>query len=343
VHELKEEQAALRRQSLFGGSVATEGKSGGATPEEKQALVDYVKGMAGTTGETGGFGVPQSVAADIAATMLRMSPVRSVADVRVIDNPRHRLLVNVRGTGTGWVGETDTRSTTTAPQLAAIEPGIGTIYALTSATEELIDDFAFDIERWLADDVGQHLAEAESQAFISGDGVDKPRGFLNGTPVASGDATRDFGDLQYIATGNASTLGSDLPGKLLAMIFAMRAGYRQEGAAWMANTSVIEALGNLKDSQNRPLFYPSLREGTPGTLLGFPLVEAEHMPAVASGSFPIAFGNWRRGYTITDLRDVTLLRDPYSVKGSVQIYVRKRVGGAVRDSNAIKVLKVASS
>lgn len=342
IHELREEQKSINRAALFGGG-KPEGK-GAATAEEKQALVDYVKGMNGTTGPTGGFGVPESIASDIEARVLKMSPVRAVADVRLIDTPNYRLLVNLRGTGSGWVGETDTRSTTSTPTLESITPPLGTVYALAEVTEELVADFAQNIESFLTQDVSEHLAEQESNAFINGDGTDKPEGFLARTIVASGDATRTFGQLQYIPTGAAANLGTDLPGKLLAMIFAMKAGYRQNGAAaWMASTPVVQALSELKDTQGRPLYLPSLREGTPGTLIGFPMVEAEHMPAVASNSFPMAFGNWQRGYTIADRSGVEILRDPYTKKGFVQFYVRKRVGGTVRNSDAIKLLKVASS
>lgn len=344
IHALTEEQAAIRRQNLLGGGAGPEGKSG-VTAEEKAALVDYIKGMSGTTGPTGGFGVPETIASDIEARVLKMSPVRAVADVRTIDTPNYRLLVNLRGTGSGWVGETDTRSTTSTPSLESITPPLGTVYALAEVTEELVQDFANNIEAFLADDVAEHLAEQESDAFINGDGADKPEGFLNRTIVASGDATRTFGDLQYIPTGAASSLGTNvtLPDSLLAMIFSMKAGYRQTGAAFMANTAVIETLAKLRDSEQRPLFYPSLREGTPGTMFGFPLVEAEHMPSVASNSYPIAFGNWQRGYTIADRSGLEILRDPYTKKGAVQYYIRKRVGGCVRNSDAIKLLKVATN
>lgn len=342
IHELKEEQATIRRGALFGGG-SPEGK-GAVTEVDRAGLVGFVKGMDGLTGPNGGYNVPETIAADIEARVLEMSPVRAVADVRTIDTPNYRMLVNLRGTGSGWVGETDTRSTTSTPTLESITPPLGTVYALAEVTEELIDDFASNFEQFLTLDVSEHLAEQESDAFINGNGTDKPKGFLASTIVASGDATRTFGELQYIPTGAASTLGTDLPGKLLAMIFAMKAGYRQNaGAAWMASTAVVQALSELKDTQGRPLYLPSLREGTPGTLIGFPMVEAEHMPAVSSGSFPMAFGNWRRGYTITDRTGIRVLRDPYAKKGFVQFYVNKRVGGAVRNSDAIKVLKVASS
>ena len=340
VEELRAEQKRIARQALVGAPI--EGKS--ASPEEKAALVAFVKsGMNGTTGPTGGYAVPEAIASDIEAKALKLSPVRQVADVRRVDTPNYRLLVNMRGTGSGWVGETETRATTSAPTLESITPTLGTVYALAEVTEELLADFAENLDAFLTEDVADHLAAQESDAFINGDGTNKPTGFLDGTPSASGDATRTFGDIQFIPTGNATTLGSDLPGKLLAMIFAMKAGYRQaDGCAWMASTALIQALSDLKDLQNRPLYIPSLREGTPGTLLGYPMAEAEHMPAVASGNFPIAFGNWRRGYTVMDRSGLEVLRDPYSRKGHVQFYIRKRVGGAVRNSEAIKLLKVAS-
>jgi HK97 family phage major capsid protein len=267
-----------------------------------------------------------------------------VADVRRVDTPNFRLIVNLRGTGSGWVGETATRTATAAPTLASVEPTLGTVYALAEVTEELLADFVANLDSFLTEDVAEHLAARESDAFINGDGTNRPTGFLAGTPSASGDGTRVFGDVQFIPTGNASTLGADLPGKLLAMIFATKAGYRQaEGATWLASTAVIQALSELKDTQGRPLYIPSLREGTPGSLLGFPMVEAEHMPAVASGAFPIAFGNWKRGYSIIDRTGIEILRDPYTKKGSVMFYIRKRVGGAVRNSEAIKLLKVATA
>jgi HK97 family phage major capsid protein len=343
VAELKEEQAAARRMALFGRQ--GEGGRKAVTVEDKAALTAFVKsGMNGGSGPAGGFAVPEAIASDIEAKALKLSPVRAVADVRRVDTPNFRLLVNLRGTGSGWVGETQTRAATATPSLASIEPPLGTLYALAEASEELLADFVANLDSFLTEDVAEHLAEQESIAFISGDGTNKPKGFLEETIVASGDATRTFGDLQYIPTGNASTLGSDLPGKLLAMIFATKAGYRQaEGATWLASTAVIQALSELKDTQGRPLYIPSLREGTPGSLLGFPMVEAEHMPAVASGAFPIAFGNWKRGYSIIDRTGIEILRDPYTKKGSVMFYIRKRVGGAVRNSEAIKLLKVATA
>jgi len=78
-------------------------------------------------------------------------------------------------------------------------------------------------------------------------------------------------------------------------------------------------------------------------LLGYPVVEAADMPDVAAGAYPIAFGNFKNGYLITERLGTRLLRDPYSNKPFVNFYATKRVGGQVLDSDAIKLLKIAAS
>jgi HK97 family phage major capsid protein len=182
-------------------------------------------------------------------------------------------------------------------------------------------------------------------AFVNGDGDNKPTGFLYGEePTDEADDARDFGTLQYVATGSASELGGNLTAKLTDMVFSLRAGYRQaDGCAWLMSTDVLSEIAKLKDDEGRPLYVPSLREGIPGVLLGYSVVECEHMDAVGADGFPVAFGNWRRGYTIADRSPLTVLVDPYSIKGQVLWYFRRRVHGGVTNSNAIKLLKVSAA
>lgn len=65
--------------------------------------------------------------------------------------------------------------------------------------------------------------------------------------------------------------------------------------------------------------------------------------AVDGAGHPIAFGNFKRGYLITDRTGVRILRDPFTNKPYVHFYSTKRVGGGLVDSNAIKLLKCATS
>ena len=66
------------------------------------------------------------------------------------------------------------------------------------------------------------------------------------------------------------------------------------------------------------------------------------MPDIAANATPIAFGNWKRGYTIVDRIGTRVLRDPYTNKPFVSFYTTKRVGGMLTDSQAIKLMKIGA-
>jgi HK97 family phage major capsid protein len=327
--------------------------------EDRKTIGAIMKGEIGATEAKqmqirmeadGGLLVPEQTATQIEYLIRRQSPMRNLA--RVVNMDRGNILYPIsRGAfEAGWVGENDSRDETDSATIAAMQPSGGTVYALPVATEEVIDDAIINLEQFITDNVVDVIAEQESKAFIDGDGIKKPRGFIhrNGerAPVATADATRKLGVLQYISTGAAGDLGTggNFTEKLVSMIFATKAGYRQApGTAWAASTDMIGALAKLKDGEGRPLYTPSLREGIPGQLLGYPVVEMEHMDAVAAGTFPIAFGNWQRGYQIGDRTSLNILRDPYTTKGKIKWYFRKRVYGEVLNSEAIKLLKVAAN
>jgi HK97 family phage major capsid protein len=215
------------------------------------------------------------------------------------------------------------------------------LYAMPAATTSLLDDSAVDIDSWLAAEVEAVFAEQEGAAFVNGDGVNKPRGFLNYPTVA--ESAWSWGNLGYIATGVAGALPSTNPADVLIdTVYALRAGYRQN-AAWVMNRKTQAAVRKLKDGQGNYLWQPPVTAGGDASLMGFKLVEAEDMPDIAANAAPIAFGNFNRGYLVVDRLGVRILRDPYSAKPYVLFYTTKRVGGGVQDFNAIKLLKVAVS
>jgi HK97 family phage major capsid protein len=302
------------------------------------------KSMNSLTAPDGGAIVPTNIDTSIAALVERQSPIRQISNVINITSGYTNLPVNLRGTTSGWVGEEDARAETATATFDNIELKGGTVYALPIVSEELEQDALVDMETFISQNVVDQFAAKESQAFISGTGSKMPTGFLNGTPVATGDDARDVGVLQYIASGKASALPDDMLGALNNIVYSLKAGYRQaEGCAWVMSTDTLAAISNIKDTTGRPIYMPSVREGLFGTLLGYNVVECEHMPAVAANAFPIAFGNWKRGYTIADRTQLSVLRDPYSYKGKVCWYFRKRVYGGVVNSEALKLLKIAAS
>jgi HK97 family phage major capsid protein len=240
------------------------------------------------------------------------------------------------------MGETDARNQTNTPNLAEIIPTFGMASAKPQATEESLDDLFFNIEAWLIESAVEAIATGEGAAFIGGNGTKKPTGFLAGpAPVATADATRAFGTLQYFASGQAAALPSN-PDVFTDMVYGVRARYRSN-ARWLTAKLVMAAMRKYKDSTGQYLWQPALTAGQPATFLGYGITEAEDMPAVAANSFPLAFGDFAQGYLIADRVGMRMTRDEITTPGFVKFYVRKRVGGILRNTQAIKLLKVAAS
>ena len=300
-----------------------------------------LKSMTGTVNADGGFTVPEVIDDMITSLLVDISPVRSVANVVKIGTTDYKRLVNVRGTASGWVADTAARTETNTPQFAEVAPTMGDLYANPAATQNILNDSMFDLESWLAGEVATEFARAEGAAFISGNGTNKPTGFLTGTPVATADASRAFGVLQYTASGGASALPTSFD-QYIDLVNSLKAGHRAN-AVFMASRTTYSSIRKIKATDGQYLWVPSPQLGIPNSMLGYPAVEAEDMPAVAANAFPVAFGNFRAGYTIVDRQSAITLRDPYTNKPYVHFYTVKRVGGKVVDSEAIKLLKVAAS
>ncbi|MFN4134294.1 MAG: phage major capsid protein [Novosphingobium sp.] len=300
-----------------------------------------LKALSGATGADGGFAVPQQIDALIARRLTEISPIRSVASVVRTGTSGFRRLISTGGAASGWVSETGARPETDSPKLAEIVPPSGELYANPSATQAMLDDAAFDVEGWLANEIATEFARAEGAAFVNGSGVNQPRGFLNAPTSAAGDAARAFGTLQFIGSGNATGFDAAPELKLIDLVFQLKAPLRQ-GAVWVMNSATLAVIRKLRTADGAFLWQPGMIEGQPDRLLGYPVIEAEDMPDVAANACPIAFGNFRAGYLIAERQQTTILRDPYTNKPYVQFYATRRVGGQVMDSDAIKLLRIAA-
>jgi HK97 family phage major capsid protein len=214
--------------------------------------------------------------------------------------------------------------------------------ARPQASEESLDDLFFNVEEWLTMSAAEAIAQGEGTAFVSGNGTKRPTGFLAGpTPLATADASRAFGTLQYIAGGQAAAMPTSVD-VFLDVVYSLRSRYRAN-ARWVTSKLVLAAMRKYKDTTNQYLWQPSTQAGEPSSFLGYPVVEAEDMPAVAANAFPLAFGDFREGYLIADRVGMRMTRDEITTPGFVKFYIRKRVGGRLRNTQAIKLLKIATT
>ena len=299
------------------------------------------KAMSVGSAPDGGHLVPVELERAIGERLAVISPIRSLSGVREISGNVYKKPFMTSGPATGWVGETAARTQTSSPVLDALSFPAMELYAMPAATSTLLDDAAVDLDAWLAGEIDQVFAEQEGIAFVSGDGVNKPKGFLAYTTVAN--ASWTWGNIGYVASGVAGGFAAANPSDTLVdLIYALKAGYRQN-AAFVMNRRTQASVRKFKDSTGNYLWQPPATADGRASLIGFPLADTEDMPDVAAGSLSIAFGDFRRGYLIVDRQGVRVLRDPYSSKPYVLFYTTKRVGGGVQDFDAIKLMKFAVS
>ncbi len=302
-----------------------------------------LKSFSGASGPEGGFAVPQEIDALIGRTLKDISPIRSIATVVQTGSAGYRKLVTDGGTPSGWVSETAGRPETDTPNFNEIAPPTGELYANPAASQAMLDDAAFDVEAWLADEISREFAQAEGAAFVGGSGVNQPRGFLNAPVTDEPDDVRAFGSLQYIPSGAAGAFaGADGEDALVDLVHALKPAYRQ-GANFVMNSATLAQIRKFKTADGAFLWQASLASGQPDMLLGYPVVEAEDMPDVTADSLSIAFGNFRAGYLIAERSATSILRDPFTNKPFVHFYATKRVGGQVMNSEAIKLMQFSAS
>lgn len=289
----------------------------------------------------GGYLVPETMEAGIDRVLGTVSAIRGISRVVNISGQTYKKLVNLGGASSGWVGEQQARPETSTPTLREIAINVHELYSQPAATQTALDDSVFDIEAWLADEVSIEFAEQESDAFVRGDGVSKPRGILSYPTVVN--TSPAWGKLGFVKTGHATAFptptDSVLPTDcLIDLYYALKSGYRN-GASWLTSDKVLGTIRKFKDADGNYIWAPPTGTADVPTILQKPVHTDDNMDELGAGKFPIAFGDFRRGYLVVDRQGIRVLRDPYTSKPNVLFYTTKRVGGGVVNFEAIKLLK----
>lgn len=338
--EAKTEQALLAKQ-------AVKAISRGRKPEAKAMEaylaefpegfknLDEFKALSVDSDASGGFFVRPEISSQITKKIFESSPIRELASVITISSDAFEEAYDEDEPASGWVGERGTRSETATNEIKMIRIGTHELYAEPKATQKLLDDASFDVEGWHQGKVIDKFARDEATAFVSGDGVVKPTGI---TSYAAGDG---FNKIEQVVSGSAGAVAAD---GLISLQNALLEGF-QANALFLMRRATATEIRKLKDSQNRYLWSVDgdLKGGMLFSLLGKPVRYAADMPAVAANALSIAYGDFRMGYLVVDRIGIRVLRDPLTSKGFVKFYTTKRVGGGVRNFQAIKLQKLATS
>jgi len=271
------------------------------------------------------------------------TPVRQVANVMSTDSNELEVLVDRGEPGSAWVAESDNRAQTDASFLSRHKIAVFEHYAYPAITQQFIEDSQIDLEQWLTEKISRRFSRQENEGFITGDGDGKPRGMLDYGTIPNGDFEWGNDPAAYqigaIYTGTAGDFPADDPDNVLYdVVDGLKSDY-QGNARWMMSRATMNKVRKLKDADGRALLQMSLADGRPDTILGFPVVIAEDMPDPADGSISMLFGNFSEAYTVIDRVGVSVLQDPgYTQPGFIKWYIRKRVGGAMTNPEAVKAV-----
>lgn len=303
---------------------------------------DERKAMSAGSDPDGGYLLPPSTVGRMVSKLYEQSSMRQLATVQAISTDKLEGIVDNNEADAGWVSELGTRSDTTTPQLGKYEIQAHEMYAMPKASQKILDDAAVNVEDWLAGKVADKFARVEGTAFTTGTGAGQPRGLFSYTTAATGDDTRTWGTFEHVITGANGDFHTTKADPLQDLLGAFKDQYLQR-ATWLMRREVRTKIRKFKEStSDRYLWEPSLQMGQPDRLLGYPVRIDQYVPAIATGSLSLAFGDIAEAYTIVDRMGIRTLRDPFTAKPYVVFYSTKRTGGGAVNFEAVKFLKFSA-
>jgi HK97 family phage major capsid protein len=286
----------------------------------------------------GGLTAPIEWDRTVAGRLKLISGIRAEATVQSISKAGFIKLFTDRSVGSGWVGETASRPATSTPQFTALPFVPGEIYANAAASQDLLDDSEVNMETWLTGEIETEFARQEGLAFISGDGTNKPFGLLGYITGGAAAARHPWGAIEAVKSGAAAAFTTD---GVVDLVYKLPAMYTPNAKFFLNRTS-LGSVRKLKDGQGNYIWQPTYTAGQPSTLMGYSVVDLPDMPALAAGATPLLFGDMRETYLVVDRIGFRVLRDPYTNKPYICFYCTKRVGGGVKNPDAMKAQLISA-
>lgn len=262
--------------------------------------------------------------------IVEVSPMRGLVTVRTTGSRSVLLPKRTSRPAATWVGEVEERVESTPnlgygmDDIPVHEANLEIIVSL-----QQLEDSDFNLEDEFREAAQDGFGEQEGVALISGNAFKKPQGILNGSGYVR------------VASGLATDIAAD---NLIDLKHAIKTGYAKNGS-FILNRPTLGKVRKMKDGNGQYLWAPGLAAGKPNTIDGEFYAEMADMPSVGAGFKPVAFGDWKKAYTLVDRVQMTVMRDPYSLssQGKVKFNWRRRLGGMVRLGEAYAVLEVAAS
>ena len=279
---------------------------------------------------SGGFLVPTEMDNAITKKITEISAVRSVARVRTISSKSLDIPVRDTILQATYEGEAEedqlSTSTYSSETLTAFRCSV-----TVPITMDMLMDSAFAMESEIMGDAAESFAQKEGEKFVLGSGFKEPSGFVSDTRVQAN--ARD--------AASATTIGAD---DIILLTGDLKVGYNP---TYAFNRSTLAFIRTLRSQDGQFLWMPGLNGPVANTINGFPYVVMQDMPGqvadeFVAGTFPIAFGDFQRGYTIVDRTGMNIVRDEFTLKRKaiIEFTLNRWNYGQVILPEAITLLKI---
>lgn len=252
-----------------------------------------------------------------------VSPFRKLASVERISSNIFEMLIQDGDFSSGWVAETGEREETIGANLRRHKIMVHELYSQPKASQRLLDDENINLEEWLVTQLSESFTRMENDAFINGDGNNKPHGILQEEKI------------KKIKISNSEKIEVD---DLLNLINSLDE-YYLANATFMMNRITLSILQNLRDTTGRFIWQPSMSERFADTIFGIPVICSNNMPKIEESALPIILADFKLAYKIIDRCGIKIMQDPYTNKPFIKFYAIKRVGGSIVKPEAAKILQ----
>ncbi len=304
---------------------------------ESRFTAEQQKQMSVGVDPDGGMLVTPVLSGRIIERIFESDPIRQLAGSESIGTDALEMQEDLDEASDAWETETQATSETTTPRLNKIRIPVHIQSARPRATQKFLDDASVNVEQWLARKVARKFGRTEGAAFVNGNGVGKPRGFLT-YPTWAAEGVFEFGKIEQVNMGHATALTTD---GFTQIMYALVEDLIGRGT-WLMNRLTVRDTMKLKDGDGQYIWRPGIQAGQPSSILGAPLRMSTTMPTVAANALSVVFADFREAYLIVDRQGINVQRDPFTVKPLIEFYTRRRVGGDVVNFQAIKIGKIAA-
>ena len=325
----------------------------GSDAVHKEAFLSYIccgaeeavrraeqKSFNATHDGEGGYWMPNSMMQNLYSVLVEDSLLRGLTDIKEVKKGRGLdVILDSKNYKVSWEHDrlrAPSQENDYVPQLKKIHVPLCTMAQSPKVSQALLEEGALPIESWLIEDTRQNMMFAENEAFLWGDPAKhQPEGILF-------HAQKERSTMPFQSAKKELPTDVGQATRLLLSMTSQLPTYFLRDAVWIGSKEAMHWARSLKTDQGY-LFWVPTKMDEPTSLMGRAFIVSDLMDKGAKpNDLPLVFGNVKRGYQSIYREGIRVMRDPYTYKPHVELYITSHIGGAVIYPEAFCTLKISA-